>query len=476
MDGYRDSRQKEEQPSPEEETKYYAIERVKEEIPKHDFSTFDNSYDMPQGGNIWATPIYHNGVIYFGACNKNFYALSAETGKELWKFIAGDVIFSSAVIHDGVVYFGSYDGFLYALTLEGKLLWKFKTGHRIVSSPCVVEDRVYFGSGDKKFYCLSTGGEKKWEFITGDAIVNSPAVVNNDIYFGSFDKKFYCLSPDGAKKWEVIAGNFVGGFGSPVIADERGNEIWNFRDRSHKKSPKTENGFVYFGSRDNNFYCTDLNGEIKWKFITDGMTGSHGLLDNKNIYFSSFDRHVYSVTYDGKLNWKFEADGPITNTPIFHDNKIYVASIDGSMYCIGENGKLVWKFDTGDIIISSPLIVNGVLYFGGGDANLYAIDTKERKVLWSFQTGFKPANIKHVVKAFLEFDKQLFKLWKPETTKIKTSETDQGYKGKVDVPEGLTYGGEQTYSSSNPAYTGGGSYHSKRDKKKNKFGPKWMDM
>ena len=48
----------------------------------------------------------------------------------LWTFAAGDSIESTAAIADGRVFVGSLDGVFYALSLEtGEELWRFETGH-----------------------------------------------------------------------------------------------------------------------------------------------------------------------------------------------------------------------------------------------------------------------------------------------------------------------------------------------------------
>jgi outer membrane protein assembly factor BamB len=51
----------------------------------------------------------------------------------------------------------------------------------------------------------------------------------------------------------------------------------------------------------------------------------------------------------------------------------------------GETGKELWRMWFG-AIESSPLYVKGVLYFGSWDHRIYALDTRTRKVRWSYET------------------------------------------------------------------------------------------
>ncbi|MET0683031.1 MAG: PQQ-binding-like beta-propeller repeat protein, partial [Casimicrobiaceae bacterium] len=88
-----------------------------------------------------------------------------------WKFPTGDRIVSSPVYNDGVIYFGSDDGNVYAVDAgDGRQLWKRRTKglHGMqprnqtiadpfdvfLSSPVVVEGSVFFGSGDGHVYSL----------------------------------------------------------------------------------------------------------------------------------------------------------------------------------------------------------------------------------------------------------------------------------------------------------------------------------
>src|SRR5919198_296270 len=86
----------------------------------------------------FSSPTVADKAVYFGSDDGDFYAVDAQTGKEIWKFRTGGVIYSSPAVAGGSVYFGSHDGHLYAVDINtGKERWKFKTGYRVYSSPAV---------------------------------------------------------------------------------------------------------------------------------------------------------------------------------------------------------------------------------------------------------------------------------------------------------------------------------------------------
>src|SRR4030042_4890519 len=65
----------------------------------------DVSWNFGIGGSVWASPAIKDGTAYFGAFDKNFYAVDILTGKEIWRFPAGDMIISTAAVDGEIIYF-----------------------------------------------------------------------------------------------------------------------------------------------------------------------------------------------------------------------------------------------------------------------------------------------------------------------------------------------------------------------------------
>jgi len=59
---------------------------------------YDIFWQIGFGGSICNMPMLHDGVIYFGCCDKNLYAIDQKTGKELWRFRTGGLIFDSSTM------------------------------------------------------------------------------------------------------------------------------------------------------------------------------------------------------------------------------------------------------------------------------------------------------------------------------------------------------------------------------------------
>ncbi len=135
-----------------------------EEIVVKKTKTYDRVWKTSPGGSIDNNPLMHEGVIYFGACDGQVYAVDAGSGKVIWTFRTNDsIVGSSPALFDNSIIIGSYDGNLYRIDLEKRdAVWVFKTSGKIFSSPFVYGKNAYFGSMDGNVYAVSceTGKEE----------------------------------------------------------------------------------------------------------------------------------------------------------------------------------------------------------------------------------------------------------------------------------------------------------------------------
>jgi outer membrane protein assembly factor BamB len=196
---------------------------------------------------------------------------------------------------------------------------------------------------------------------------------------------------------------------------------WKFKTEGKVfSSPIVQNGIVYIGSEDGNFYAIDeKSGNLKWKFKTNGAVHSSSSIYNDIVYFGSFDGHYYAVNAKtGKEIWRFKTKGEhwysevgmwgmkpsdllmadlwdfYLSTPVIYlDNKSPLAifgSSDGNLYAVdAKNGTLKWNFQTKAAIHSTPVLDKSTLYLGGWDGIFYALDCKTGKEKWKFSTEIK---------------------------------------------------------------------------------------
>jgi hypothetical protein len=132
------------------------------------------------------------------------------------------------------------------------------------------------------------------------------------------------------------------------------------------------------GSNDNRLYAIKSDGNLKWRYITNGAVGSSPAIGaDGTIYVGSNDRKLWAIKPGGTLKWSFTTGGQVHSSPaIGADGVIYVGSDDKKLYAITPGGALKWSFTTGGQARSSPAIgADSTIYVGSGwpDSVLYAI-------------------------------------------------------------------------------------------------------
>jgi outer membrane protein assembly factor BamB len=340
-------------------------------------------WKFPTGDRIVSSPVWSDGVVYFGGDDGNIYAVATETGRQIWKQATGGPSPSTPAVIDGTLYVVSYDGKLYALNSRtGAVRWKFVTGGErrfeakglnglqpknqtvadpfdvFLSSPVVVQGAVYFGSGDGHLYAVdAASGDLRWKFQTGDVVHASPAFADGVLYFGSWDSYFYAVEAGtGKEKWRFHGGE------DPVLHNQVG----------FQSSPAVANGVVYTGCRDSQLHALDAaTGKEKWHF-------------------------------DNALSW-------VISSPAVSDGRVFFATSDSSLYHVVDalTGKPILRQQDKAYMFSSPAIAGDVVFIGVLNGTLQARDLKTGDVLWDFQTETSKQNKGWVLTADRRFNDPL---------------------------------------------------------------------
>ena len=382
------------------------------------------------GDRIVSSPVYSDGVLYFGGDDGHVYAVDAADGRQRWKYKTGGPVPSTPAVASEVVYATSYDGKLHAIDVKtGQARWKFETGGErrfeaknlhgmlpknqtiadafdvFLSSPVVVAGAVYFGSGDGHAYALdAASGDLLWKFQTGDVVHSSPAFADGVVYFGSWDSWIYAVdAKSGALKWRFHGGE------DPLIHNQVG----------FQSSPAIVNGVVYTGCRDSKLYAIDAaTGQEKWHFDAAGswVISSPAVARGK-VIFGTSDSSLYLVldAETGKELVRQQGKAYVFSSPSVAGNTVYVGVLNGTLEARDlASGNLLWQFETEaskrnagwvltadrrfntpllfpsnwreapivgttkqvsvGSIFSSPLVVGNTVYFGSTDGTLYAVE------------------------------------------------------------------------------------------------------
>ncbi|MBN2390932.1 MAG: serine/threonine-protein kinase [Anaerolineae bacterium] len=142
-----------------------------------------------------ASPVMHNGLVFIGSLDNNFYALDARSGWAAWKYRAGGSIVSTAVIWNNMVFFGSVDGFVFALDADdGRVVWRYQTENQITGAASIAEGNLYIGGVDGNLYCFDAlTGTVRWRYQTDGPITGAPQIADGIVYVGSADHYVYAI-------------------------------------------------------------------------------------------------------------------------------------------------------------------------------------------------------------------------------------------------------------------------------------------
>lgn len=293
-------------------------------------------------------------IVYVPSYDYNVYALDIDDGKFIWKYPAEGGIASSPIVSDGLVVFGSADGNVYALNEHsGELTWKVPTQGKVFSSPTVELGHVFIGSDDKQLYAIHLNtGRIAWQYSADGEVRCKPAVSDDHVYFACQMGIVYAIGYNREFRWRYRTRRGI--IASPIVQE----------------------GFLFIGSLDWNFYALDLrSGWLVWKNRSAGPIVSTAAIFESLVIYGSTAGFIHALDQsDGRTVWRFDADGQVTGAITVYEDAVYVGSVEGTLYCIdARSGKLRWQYRTEGPITSQPIVRDGVVYIGSADRYAYAI-------------------------------------------------------------------------------------------------------
>jgi outer membrane protein assembly factor BamB len=198
---------------------------------------------------IVAGPLQIDGVAYVATSDNLLLALDAESGDELWRFVAEFSIWAKPTYHDGTLFIASLDRHLYAVdAADGSKMWAVELSGAMSAQPVVNPDEnlVYAASYDREVHALNMDtGAEVWSVPATDWVWSAPALAGGTLYFGDSSGNVFAVdAADGGIKWQsgVHTMNVVGGVQQNPPLEIKG---------AIQASPVVEDGVVYIASLGN---------------------------------------------------------------------------------------------------------------------------------------------------------------------------------------------------------------------------------
>ncbi len=286
-------------------------------------------------------------------------------------------------VGDGVAWINmNYDGAYIAVAADSAYLFG-NDGNRIWAkdvNPEVIAidssgDLIATGS-DADVYLFKVNGELLWHIIgdPGDEDIEAVSMSDdgNYIAFGTYNPdnngKVYLYKKDGSRVIYYTTltayadgvslsgdGSYLaaGSGGTALFFDNSGDLLWQEEVDTTTLDTITAAGISYngnsvaFGSTDKCVYYFNNQGDLKWKFQTEGTINQIKISrDGEYIAVGSvYDDNIYFLKSDGTLLWKVDVDNWIRSIDMDYGcNFITVGTDADDMFLINKNGTVLWKY------------------------------------------------------------------------------------------------------------------------------------
>ncbi len=389
-------------------------------------------------GQLEASPIVADGVLYLTAAFNNLYALDAKTGDTLWHYehqMPSDLVICCGPTNRGVaiagnkVFMATLDARLVALDrATGKVVWNtvlddYKNGHSATAAPLVVNKLVLIGSAGGEYgargfidaYDLETGkrawrrytipaaGEPGVETWAGDSWKTGGGPPWNT---GTYDAKtnlVFWATGNPSPDWNGDSREGDNLYTNSVLAlDSATGELkWYFQFTPHD---------VWDYDATNGIVVTDL---------TIGGKAQHVVVQaNRNGYVYVLDaatgKFVQGSQYTERLNWAKGLDA--NGRPLFDPKYVPMAGGNPEYICPGNvggnNGSFTYAYSLQSRMLYIPgveacgkmeketsVFLNGTPFWGGGpgvtegeDGSSYgtvsAMDPATGKIKWRYKDDY----------------------------------------------------------------------------------------
>ena len=320
------------------------------------------------GALIEFPPAVVGGRVFVTTFDGRTYALSAATGRAIWRYDSGRCGWASPAVSAGLVvqtFIGRScaadvpgdDGTVVALDeRRGSVRWQRRIGPT-ESSPLVVNGVVYVGDWEGRVLALDLrSGRTRWTFETGGKIKGSPSLAAGRLYVGAYDGNVYALDArSGRLVWRAASQPRLGGHGT------------------FYSSPAVDYDRVYLGSTDGKVYSFGAEtGRLRWSRSTGGYVYASPAVWNGLVLVGSYDGRFYALdAATGRVRWSRAAGAPISGAASVVDGVVYFSTFAHRTFGLdATTGRLLWTWPDGEY---SPVVTDGRRIYLTGRGRIYGL-------------------------------------------------------------------------------------------------------
>lgn len=237
--------------------------------------------------------------------------LDTETGEKQWSFQGPDDWFSGPTVGAGRVYVGNHTGAVFALSADsGEEVWSWTpSGERaehasVLAPPTYADGTVYAGLHTAGWVVAldAASGEQRWRTnLEAENVKSSPAVSNDRVYIGSHRMRAVALGQEGTTDTtETPSGTPTPEAGTSgklyALSTADGSPVWMHEtEHDFRSSPAVVGNRVYIGGGDGALAVTRDDGSEVWRVSFDDFVDSSPAVADGRLYIGSADGHLYCV-------------------------------------------------------------------------------------------------------------------------------------------------------------------------------------
>jgi len=231
---------------------------------------FMRAFDRRSGDLLWkfkgngpitSSPLIVNGFLFFGTHANLMYALDAATGEELWAYDVGFAggIYASPSFHDGVLYFTTQDGSIHSVNHRtGQTKMKYRSRSLSASHFPIIENSLVYNLSGNRLLAIDAEMREipaRWQFLRTWHILYAhrwplpppPSQQGFKWWYTSGENSFFS-SPPAVTSDGLYIGDSMGRLlaRNPITPSK---EIWTFQTTGQiTTTPLILGDIIYFGT------------------------------------------------------------------------------------------------------------------------------------------------------------------------------------------------------------------------------------
>ena len=243
--------------------------------------------------------------------------------------------------------------------------------HQNRMTPLLTETRVVQGNAIDgiKVFDRQTGNEV-WSMVLTNGVEGGAAIDDGKLYFGSNNGNFYCVDVNS------------------------GREIWTFKLNSESLTrPVIQGRYVYHVTGNNTLYAFDkATGETLWVKTNSAkanmtVRGQTAPVYEKGILYLGFSDGVFAAinAQNGRELWSKRIGddkkfNDVDATAVISNKCLLVSSFANSLYCLDKtSGTIRWRHDVGGF--NSVYLDNDKVYYSNVNSEIDVLDAESGKLL-----------------------------------------------------------------------------------------------